>query len=115
MVVFIKTVFEKVSMIDPIVIEILTKGLTASLGIILGAYFFKSIKHGIVIPIVSYKIVTKRDAFIFFIISVFIVGYFSSWIEPQIKNLMIQNGTNLFLGFGLPLIALWFIFNKLFY
>jgi len=58
-------------MSEEIIIEILSSGLTASFGIVFGAFFFKAVKRGVKIPIISQRFVSKKDAFIAFLISIF--------------------------------------------
>ena len=96
--------------------EIISKGLVTAFAIIFGGLFFKNVKGGVKIPLThGHKYVSKKKAFIAFIVSIYVVGWFSLWIERIINEFLIKNQTNLILGLLIPLLILGLVFNHICY
>lgn len=103
-------------MVSESFVNILASGITASLAIIVGALFFNAVRGGVKIPLIfGKKYVSKGLAFLAFLVSIYVVGWFSTWIEIKIKDFLIQNQTNVLLGVIIPLILFYLVFNCLFY
>lgn len=96
--------------------KIISFGITSAIAIMIGSVFFKAVKGGVKSPIFKgEKFIKKIEAFIFFIISIFVVGWASIHIQANMQKFMLENSANLFIGLLAPLIILWFLFNWLFY
>ena len=78
-------------------------GLTGLFCIVLGEFFFKNVRGGVHIPFLGQGYQKKEKAILFFIVSIFFVGFISEKLQPYLYNI-IQNDK------GVTILAVLFFF-----